>query len=770
MALQVRHDLPGRQTLPHISGICAMFTRVFCRESWIWHGTALANSHVGDKGFAGTPSVSMNGILSSALSALQTNTTALGVVSQNVANLNTTGYAQRAVNEQTQSLGNDLSGVDVADIQRVTSQFLTQETLSANSASQQYSTESSILSQLNGLLGEPGDSTSLTSQIDAVSSALGSASLSPNSATSQQSVLSSYQNLASTISGLSSSISGLQGQVDQQVSTTVSSVNTLLQQIYSLNQQIQTAQASGNTSSGLLDQRDQAVQSLSQYIGVQTTQQPDGQLVVATSTGGVTLVGTSTYGQLSYGGGSDGSYPPIALQTLEGSTGQTIGSSQALDPDLGSGQLEGLVSMRDGALANFQQELGNFAQQTSQAFNAQSNANAAYPPPTSLTGCDTGLVSSDALNFTGQTTIAVADQSGNLVSQVNVDFDNGTLSVDGGPSVSIGTTIGSFTTALNSALGSNGTASFANGELSIDATGTNGIVVQDDAGDPSNRGGSGFSQFFGLNDVFQSAAPSILATGLSASDAGDFATGGTMQFVLNGPDGQIGKQASVTVTAGMTIGDIVNSLNTAFGGAASFSLSSNGTLSMTPSAANAGYQLNVVGDTTQRGSTGMSFTQLFGLGSQQLAAQAQDFSVTPALASNASLLAFGQPSISSTTAVGDPIVESGDSSGLDALQNVVSAQQPFQAAGALSAQSASLTSYVGSFYQDVANQTQAAQTNSTTQSDRLTEAQSQQSQVSGVNLDDQLSNMVIYQQAYGAGARMLQVAQSLYQTLQQDLT
>jgi len=713
--------------------------------------------------------VSLNGILSTALSALQTNTTALGVVSQNISNLNTQGYADRTVNEQTQVLGGNLAGVDIADIQRVTSQFLAEESLNANSSSQQYATESSIFSQLNGLLGQPGNSTSLTSQLDAVSAALNNASLSPNSATSQQAVLSAFQSLASTVSGLSSSISGLQGQVDQQVTSTVGSVNTLMQQIYSLNQQIQTAQAQGDDSSGLLDQRDQAVQSLSQYIGVQTSTQADGQMLVSTSDG-VSLVGSSTYGQLSYSGGSNGSYPPIALQTIDPATGQNVGPTQALDSHLGSGQLEGLVSMRDGALANFQQELGNFAQQTALAFNAQSNANAAYPPPTTLTGANTGLLSTDGLNFSGQTTIAVADQSGNLVSQINVDFNTGTLSVDGGPSVSIGSTVGSFTAALNSALGSNGTASFSNGALSIAANGTNGIVVQDDASDPSSRGGTGFSQFFGLNNIFQSSAPSIAGTGLSAGDAGGFAAGGAMQFVLKGPNGQIGKQASVTLTAGMSIGDIVSALNTAFGGAASFSLSSSGALTMTPSVANSGYELSVVSDSTERGSTGMSFTQLFGLGAQQLTAQAQGFSVNSALSANPSLLAFGQPSITSTTAVGDPIVTSGDASGLDALGNVSSTQQTFQAAGNLTAQSTSLSNYVGSFYQDIATQTQTASINSTTQSDRLTEAQSLQSQTSGVNLDDELSKMVVYQQAYSAGARLLQVAQALDQTLQQDLT
>lgn len=710
--------------------------------------------------------MSLNGIMSDALSALRTNTTALDVVSSNISNINTPGYAQRVVNEQPLVVGGQLQGVDIADVQRVVNQFLQQEALYANAGSAQYTAQTNTFSQLNGLLGQPGDDTSLTSQLDAVASALGSASLSPNSSTSQQSVVSSLQSFASTISGLSSSITGLQGQVDQQISSSMGTVNGLLSQIYSLNQQVQTASASGDDSSGLLDQRDQAIQSLSQYIGVRVSQQSNGEVSVSTQDG-VNLVGNGTYGQLSYSGGPPGGpYGPITLQTIAASSNSPIGSGQALDSHLGSGQLAGLIQMRDGSLADFQQELGNLAQQTALAYNAQSNANAAFPPPQTLSGRNTGLLSTDSLNFSGQTTIAVADQNGNLVSQVNVNFSNGTLSVDGGGPISFSDTVGGFVSALNSALGSNGSASFNNGQLSISANGTNGIVVQDSQSSPTSRGGTAFSQFFGLNDLFTTSVPSIAATGLSAGDAGGF-NAGTISLQLKGPNGEVGPQANVAVTSGMTIGDIVSALNSSFNGAATFSLGSNGALTETPSSQYSGYQLNVTSDSTQRGSTGMSFTDLFGLGQQSAQALASGFSVNAAIVANPALLQSGQPSITASTTTGQQIVGAGDSSGLLALQSVNTSNQTFGAAGGLGAGTMSLDDYAGSFYQNVATLSQAAQSNATTQSDRLTQAQSQQSQVSGVNLDTELSNMVMYQQAYSAGAHVMQVAQSLFNTLLQ---
>ena len=67
--------------------------------------------------------VSLNGISGSALSGLTTASAALSVVSSNVANVNTAGYARRVVNEQTLSAGGQLVGVDIASIERVADQI-----------------------------------------------------------------------------------------------------------------------------------------------------------------------------------------------------------------------------------------------------------------------------------------------------------------------------------------------------------------------------------------------------------------------------------------------------------------------------------------------------------------------------------------------------------------------------------------------------------------------------------------------------------------------
>ncbi len=714
--------------------------------------------------------MSLNGIAHTALSALQTNSAALGVVSNNVANLNTQGYARRIINQQTLTAGGQLMGVDIASIQRVTNQFLAQEQLSAGGAASQYDTMAGLFSQLNGLLGGPGDNQSLATGLTNLASAFATASQAPTSSASRTGVMNALNGLASTFSNVSNTISSLQTQIDQQTVNSISSTNTLIKQIFDLNSQIKTANAGGggDQASGLLDQRDVALNSLAQVMGIKTSPNADGSVNIST-TDGFNLV-SNTYAKLAYSGGAqNGAYGNITIQDINPASNSPIGNPLALDPHLSGGSLKGLIDMRDQVLGGLNQTLGNLAQQTALAFNAQANANAAYPPPTSLTGRDTGLLSTDALSFTGKTTLAVTDTSGKLVSRIDVDFTAGTLSVNGGASASLGTpaTIGSFTTALNTALGANGSASFANGQLSIAATGGNGILVQNDATTPSLRGTTGFAQFFGLNDVFQAQVSSITATGLTSGDASGIAAGGVIALSLKGPDGDIVKNVSITTTAGQTVGNIVTALNTALSGAATFTLNSDGSISTATSALYPGYSVNVTGDSTQRGTTGVSFSQIFGLGANAQSLQAANFSLTSALTNNPARLGFASPAITPASVAGDTIVSAGDNAGAIALQNVITKSQSFHAAGGIAAQASSLSDYAATFYQNLSTQSNSITANQTTQDDRLNEAKSRVTSNSGVNLDEELTALSSYQQAYAAGARILSVVDQLYQTLLQ---
>lgn len=705
----------------------------------------------------------LNGILSGALTSLQANTTAMKVVSQNIANLNTANYARRVVDFGNLGAAGSPVGVTIEDIRRVSDQYLTQEAISATATSNQYDAQSTSFDQINSFLGSPGDGTALTTKLGNIFTALGAAQLSPTSSASQGTIVNSMTSLASTVSSLSKSLDDLGNQTDAQLGQSVQKASTLIKQIYDYNQLIKTSSAHGNTDTTYLDQRDAALNSLSQQMDLKVSPQDDGSVLVTTQDG-LNLVSDS-YATLTYSPGSNGVYGTIQAQDTNGSSGKPIGSAQSLDAHLSSGTMRGLIDMRDTTIGGLKAEVGNFAKTVAQSFNQVHNSNSAYPAPTTMNGRETGLLGSDSLNFSGQTTISLANSSGTLQHTAKIDFDAGTITVDGSSSYSFGNSVGAFTTQLNSALGSvGGSASFADGTLSLSG-GSSGLIITDPTGAPAGqRAGTGFSQFFGLNDLFTTSIPNISATGMTGSDNLGLSANGQVDFVLKNNAGDVATKVSVAITSSMTVGQAVTAINTALGSYGSVSLGSDGSIAtnLASKYSNGGYQLQVASDTTERGTTGISLTQLFGLGANTVSLQATNFSVNSAITSNPGRIALGKASTDPTET---QLIGSGDSQGLTALQSLASTKQSFGKAGSLAAQTSSLSDYASAFYQDIATKSSDATNNKTTQSDRLTEAQNRLSNNSGVNLDEELSNMIVYQRSYSASARLLTTVGELYDTL-----
>jgi flagellar hook-associated protein 1 FlgK len=207
---------------------------------------------------------------------------------------------------------------------------------------------------------------------------------------------------------------------------------------------------------------------------------------------------------------------------------------------------------------------------------------------------------------------------------------------------------------------------------------------------------------------------------------------------------------------------MIAALNTAMAGKATFSLDANGQMQVTPAAAYSNYDLEVALDTTTRGTTGESFTSLFGIGVGQKMAMAQNFSLTSALINSPQRLAFAKPAIGGTS-----VVSAGDNRGLLALQNLMNQTQNFSGAGSLPGRNVRLSDFAAAFYQDAASRGTAIDAAKTAGDTRLSLAQRTQSEKESVNLDEELEKMMTLQQAYNAGARLLKVAQELYDALLQ---
>ncbi|MEK7800906.1 MAG: flagellar basal body rod C-terminal domain-containing protein [Pseudomonadota bacterium] len=180
-----------------------------------------------------------------------------------------------------------------------------------------------------------------------------------------------------------------------------------------------------------------------------------------------------------------------------------------------------------------------------------------------MTGSLAGLTGAMAFTGTGIIKVAVTDNTGMVVNTSNINL--------------VGmTTVNDVLTALNGVAGL--TASITvNGELSITAApAPNGVSINELASTVTSSIGEGFSQYFGLNDMF---------TGTSAEDI-DVST-----YLKNGPQFlAIGVLSSTAIIGDRgvargdgsiadQISDILNSSSTAFAAAGNFSAQSNSLIS-----------------------------------------------------------------------------------------------------------------------------------------------------------------------------------------------
>jgi flagellar hook-associated protein 1 FlgK len=708
--------------------------------------------------------MSLSSILNTAIGALQVNQTALKVTSSNIANINTEGYHRRVVEQGPRLTGSQLSGVTIEEIRRITDHYLNREAISTASASGQAEIGASFYERVQHLMGSLDGGSSLANRVSDIATALAQLETEPASSARRVAALSQIQSALSAISGMALDIQVLRQDASRQIAAQTDRANSLISQIADLNGEIRTALVRGETGTGLLDQRDRAIAELSQMMDIQTFEQADGR-VFATLADGTQVIG-DLIAQFSYTSpaaiSAGTSFPPIEMQRYNPATDQAVGPVTMFEGHVHGGSLRGLIDLRDKALPDLAEELGAVAGALTEGLNAIHSNASAVPAPDTLWGTNTGLLAGDALRFTGKTTLAVTDAAGALVRRIEIDFDAGTLSVNGGGPAVTGGTVSSLVAALNAALAGDGSASFASGILSLQATAVgNGLSFAQDATAPSARGGRSFAQYFGLNDLVRASVPSSGDTGFAAADAHGFTLGGTLDFVLRGPDGAILSQGTYTA-GGATVGDIVSGLNTALGGTATFALDASGAIGMSSAS---GARLEISNDLTSRGATGVTVSGLFALGTAALADRAQSLKIRTDIASSASKLSMAKLDLSATTAPGDIVLGRSDNRAAQDMAALVQTQRSWDAAGGFGAAQMSISDYVSQLMASQAGKAQSAAENYEHRAGVAQEVQGRKTSIEGVNLDEELALMIQYQQAYNAAARMVATVQQMFDTL-----
>ncbi|PHZ85266.1 flagellar hook-associated protein FlgK [Paremcibacter congregatus] len=702
--------------------------------------------------------MSINSIINNSLTGLFTNQAALRVTSNNVANVNTPGYARQVVRQEAIINGTAVGGVKISGIDRIVDKFLVKASYDANADFSRYEVESAYHSRIQSLLGRPDQNKSLSGKIDDIFSAISEVALNPLSAIQKERALSAIDQFGSEIGSLAEDIQTMRLDASHQIAEQVARINALTERIHTLNPLIIKETLTGGEPGALTESREQAIAELSTIMDINIVDAGNNSVQI-TTTSGVSLVSAvQTKLQYSPPGVVTSSTPfsAITVHRLDNVSGAVMPSTITLDGEVKSGKLKGLLTLRDKDLPEIALQLGSMASGFTDEMNRVHNMNSAVPGVNLLTGVNTGLLLTDNHNFTGETVFAVTDASGDLVSKVNIDFS------------AIGPTVGDVVTAVNAGLAGTGTLSFSNGVMSLTATNAaHGITMSEVAGNESNRGGRGFSHFFGLNNLVQSKSPAHFETGVVGTDDHGFTVGGTILIELNDVSGQAIGTHTLTV-GGTSFNDILTDLNSSpLSAVATFSLSANGELITTPNPGAGAISVHIKNDTTTRGTTNTSMSAFFGIGEQYKMDSAIDLKVSDRISANPSQMALAR--LDQTALVGDNVLSVGDQAGALALKELETMTRTYSKAGGLSATTVTLAQYSANLLADLGLRSALAD-NSMSDNKALSEELNRKAtDVSGVNMDEELGNMVIYQNAYSASARLLTTAKEMYDTILQIL-
>ena len=338
--------------------------------------------------------ISLNASLSIASEALNAQTGAIGIVNNNITNVNTPGYSRQVVNLSAEALAGGVdNGVSFNGYTSVRDQLLQLSINSKTSDAASLDAQSTALAPINSAFS--GTTTGVGGALSTFFSALSRLSTNPADAAARQSILSAASQLANSFHQGASALAAAQSTADSNVASAVAQINTLTSSIAALNHQISTAPGAGGSSGALTDERDQLTNQLAGLTGVAQTR-TEGQPTLTTLNGSALVVGDVSY-PLQVSTGADG------LQHITDASGLDITSSMP------GGSLGGALAVRDTAAPGMLAQLDTLASQFASAVNT---AQAAGFDSTGAAGQPLFSISATDPNPSASITVALTSTSG----------------------------------------------------------------------------------------------------------------------------------------------------------------------------------------------------------------------------------------------------------------------------------------------------------------------------------------------------------------------
>ena len=666
--------------------------------------------------------MSSSALMSIGTRAMFANYASMQTTGHNIANAQTPGYSRQTVELATsggQNTGAGFfgKGVDVVTVQRASDAFLETQAQTASSMAAMDDARSTNLQQLETVF-PPGDN-GVGAAVGGFMNAFVDLANSPSDASARQVILSDAAEVADRFATAGAQLDRLQNGVTSDLRNSVAQVNQMAAQVAKLNYDIAGLRGSSQSPNDLLDQRDQLVKQIGNLVKVNTITASDGSVGVFIA-GGQRLVLGAEAQQLAV--------TPDPANTARSTISiSNSGVLQELSPDLlVGGSISGLLRYQDEDLVSARNQLGQMAASVSsrvnqiQGFGIDLGSPPGAGDPVFSVGAPIAIPN----------THNARDSAGGFASSISLSVTDATqLKASDYTLVADPASSGSYIVTRESdgvkfSMAPNG-GSFAFTRLS------DGAAMGDsmDGFQITVNGTPGTSDSFELQPV------------------GHAAVG--MKRVLDNPAG-IAAASPMTAVAG-----VANKGTATVAGLAVVSSSNDPTISAAIefTDANGGYSYTL---TDASGNTTASGTGTWTAG-QPIALNGFELNLNGVPASGDTI---------SVVKTAHPESNNGNALAMVGLRDETFVGRDMQIDGTLQDGETATDAYA-SVLANVGVRVQSAKTSSTISAATSQAADAAVANKSGVNLDEEAGRLIQFQQGYQAAAKVLQVAQAIFDTLLQ---
>lgn len=719
--------------------------------------------------------------LQTALSGMKVAQNQMDIVGRNLANIDTVGYTRKTALQSNVVLGGYSAGVKLGDITRTVNEGLLKSYLASNSLTGSLNAKNQYLGKAETLLGTPQGNNSIAANVGDLQSAFESFASDVTSSSGRYNLLNNADTVSSRLNSLTTEIQKLRGDADLNISEACNQINDSLDKLQNLNDQIVKYKVLGYDGvADLEDQRDQALRDLSGLIDISYFKRETGEVVIQT-TNGVTLLDRYPH-KLSHNAVAQAS--PTTSYAGGGISGIYV-DGEDITSRIKDGEIKGLIDIRDNQLTSLQTQLNELASTLKESINQIHNRGTSYPnAPSEMTGSRTFIdpANQNIQISNGDVRFTIFDADGKQVATTTLLGGLGFPDAGG----SVTDMVARINTWLTDADGANLPQAYAeindegkvvintgdsNYSFSIrdEASSTPGSAQQDVTikfdvnGDGAfDRTAEGFSYFFGMNDFYTSSSNEHIYDSKVMSKNANL--GVKERITLNFATGNNTALGSITVNPNDSLQDIVNKINSDanLNSQIRASLVPNGNGYVLQINNTSGEQLEISESINPVSGTTSGFLDRIGLQPSNADA-AGSIKVRDDLMTNPSGIAAGTPEFNQNS--GEYQLNPAANDIANAMAKVFTESQTFGQAGNISKTSTTLANYAATFVGSIATEANSAESALSYQQELTNSISLKEATLSGVDRDEELSQLIVFQQSYAACAQTFTASKEMLDML-----